>query len=544
MTRLIGYILAMTLVLFLAGCGGSSITDNGGFQGTGEDNYIQAHMETVDNTTNLTIVSKNANVYQAEYNAGFAQGRTQKSVMRSARDNNWDNSYLTDPSHSFPKQIPPSPAELERTRQILLQNYTYTVNYMKNQKDPVIARNLKRVLFRLLGIYHGTHYESAPQLDLSGQWLPELSSFTSEELALGYETPSMTFMDVYYLNAYSDVMYVISYAAPESRRDHGSKCSAFVKKTDNDIYIAHNSWSGYLSQTMAFSLFVNDTFMTFNTLIPGMVDSATDFGYNNRGLMFNETTLRAAYSEPKIDALWMFWRITLAEQFASSIDEFFSYVSLEASGTYMNGYMVVDIKTNEIALIEMSYKNFIYYKPDGNGGYTIITKPEGISKEYDTELVQGTYILGINFPASFQIRADLQSTDNRPARRTQFLAQIGGVNDIESAKALITYTDPTNPLSIYGRWDLGYGDTPYPKTVPDGSLDAKAYAASMASYAMNLEGVFDLNSPYKSFWMKFGTAYVNGAPFIWSDSQWKGQKLRDVPDRLDGQYHLLNLYIR
>jgi hypothetical protein len=544
MIRLIGYAIATVLVLFIAGCGSSTMTDNGYFQGNDEVNYVQTHTETVDNTMNTTIVSRNANVYQAEYNAGFAQGSMQRSIMLSARDNNWDNAYLTDPTHSFPKQIPPSPAELEKTRQILLQNYAYTINYISNQKDPVIASNLKRVLFRLLGIYHGTHYESKPPLDLSGQWLPDLSYFSSEELALGYETPSMTFTDVYYLNAYSDVMDVISYASPEAVRNPRSKCSAFVKKTDRDIYITHNSWSGYLSQTMALTLVVNDSFMTFNTLTPGMVDSATDFGYNNKGLMFNETTLRASYSEPKINALWMFWRITLAEQFASSIDEFFSYVSLEASGTYMNGYMVVDIKTREIALIEMSYKNFVYYKPDGNGGYTIITKPEGISKAYDTQLVQGNYILGINFPASLQIRADLQSTDNRPARRTQFLAQIGGVNDIESAKALITYTDPANPLSIYGRWDLGYGDTPYPKTVPDGSLDAKASSASMISFVMNLEGVLDLNSPYKSFWMKFGTAYVNGTPFIWSASQWKGQKLRDVPDRLDGQYHLLNLYIR
>ncbi len=44
--------------------------------------------------------------------------------------------------------------------------------------------------------------------------------------------------------------------------------------------------------------------------------------------------------------------------------------------------------------------------------------------------------------------------------------------------------------------------------------------------------------------MKFGTPYVNDSPFKWSASRWKGQKLRDVPDSLDGQYHLLNLYIR
>jgi hypothetical protein len=210
----------------------------------------------------------------------------------------------------------------------------------------------------------------------------------------------------------------------------------------------------------------------------------------------------------------------------------------------MNGYMVVDVKTGEFGLVEMSYKNFVYFKPDGEGGYTVITKPDGLSTEYDLELVNGDYILGINFPVSLQIREDLQSTDNRPARRRQFLERIGSVIDIETAKALITYTDPDNPLSIYGRWDLGYGETPFPKTVPDGSIDAKAASASMAREAMSLKGVLSPRSSNRSFWMKYGTPYVDGLPFIWSLSQWSGQKLRDVPDRVDGEYRYLNLHLK
>jgi hypothetical protein len=44
--------------------------------------------------------------------------------------------------------------------------------------------------------------------------------------------------------------------------------------------------------------------------------------------------------------------------------------------------------------------------------------------------------------------------------------------------------------------------------------------------------------------MKFGSPSVNGKPFIWSESQWKGQKLRNVPDRVEGEWTLLNLYMR
>ena len=147
-------------------------------------------------------------------------------------------------------------------------------------------------------------------------------------------------------------------------------------------------------------------------------------------------------------------------------------------------------------------------------------------------------------PASLLIRDELGSTDNRPARRVQFMAGIGGVRDIESAKALITYTDPTDPLSICGRWDLGYGMTSYPKTIPDGSADAKAIAASMTGYTSALTGVLDPTATTTAFWIKYDTASFDGKPFIWSESPWKAQKLPGVPDRAEGDWVLARLFMR
>jgi hypothetical protein len=532
---------AVALLLTLAQCGDSSESR---FTCYRLSKDTQGCIETVNNILNMTVVSRNENVYKAEYDAGFIQGKLQKNVIISARDNNWDNLYLTDPSHSFPKQLPPSQEELAEAQRVLRTNYIYTIDYIENHNDPVIRENFTRLIFRLLGLYHGTQLESPASLDFSGQWLPDIFYFSTEERLLGYETPDLTFMDIYFVNGVEDMADVISSLIDAPASAHRTKCSAFVKKTDDDIYITHNSWAGFLAQSMIVNLYVNGDFLTFNAISPGVIGSLTDFGYNNKGIMFNETTHHATYSEPKSNALWMFWRATLAEQFGNSLDEFFSYVSLEPSGTYMNGYMIVDTKTNEIGLVEMSYKSFVYFRPDGQGGYTVITKPDGLSKAYDADMVKADYIIGINYPASYQIRDDLKAQDTRPARKRQFLEFIGVVHDIETAKALITYTDPENPLSIYGRWDLGYGETPTPKTVPDGSIDAKAASASMTTYAMDLIGVFDGASPYKNFWMKYGTPHVNGSPFIWSQSQWSGQKLRDVPDVLDGNYNLLNLYIR
>ena len=209
----------------------------------------------------------------------------------------------------------------------------------------------------------------------------------------------------------------------------------------------------------------------------------------------------------------------------------------------MNGYMIVDAKTGRFGLVEMSYRSFVYFQPQPNG-YDVITKPAGLSTAYDQDMVTPDHLLGINYPASFQIRDDLKAIDTRPARKVQFMDRIGSVTGIASGRDLITYTDPANPLSIFGRWDLGRGLTPKPKTVPDGSTDAKVASASMALRAMQLDGVLDLDAGTKSFWMKFGSPLVDGAPFIWSASQWRSQKLRDVPDAIDGDFQELNLHIR
>jgi hypothetical protein len=297
---------------------------------------------------------------------------------------------------------------------------------------------------------------------------------------------------------------------------------------------------------MVQTLAVNNDLLTVNAATPGLIGSGTDFGYNNKGIMFNETTHRSSYTVTKVRDLWMFWRATLAEQFSESIDDFFYAISLDNTGSYLNGYMVADAKNNETGLVEMSYRCFVFYRSTGDT-YTVTCKSmDGYpcSIDYDKEMVTPYYLMGINYPASFQVRSDLQSTDNRPARKQQFKKLLPLVKDIKGAKDLITHTDPENPLSIFGRWDLGYGKTDYPQQVPDGSVDAKAADTGMVRAFMKLQGVFDVSSPATGFWMLYGTPKINGKPFIWSESSYSWQKLRDVPDRVDGEYVLIPLYLK
>ena len=61
---------------------------------------------------------------------------------------------------------------------------------------------------------------------------------------------------------------------------------------------------------------------------------------------------------------------------------------------------------------------------------------------------------------------------------------------------------------------------------------------------MRLSGILDTKSPATGFWMLYGTPHVHGKPFIWSQSLWNGQTLRDVPDRVDGRFTLMPLHLR
>jgi len=61
---------------------------------------------------------------------------------------------------------------------------------------------------------------------------------------------------------------------------------------------------------------------------------------------------------------------------------------------------------------------------------------------------------------------------------------------------------------------------------------------------MDLSGELDISSRNTGFWMLYGTPRIQGKPFIWSESPWSWQPLRDVPDRLDGKFTLMPLYLR
>jgi hypothetical protein len=304
------------------------------------DDHAIGAINTVENTVFMTVVSKDDNPLKAEYRVGFLQGKLQGATIVSARDNSWDNAYLTDPDHSFPKQPGPTRKELKTASDLLNANYDYFLRYLRSPfTESLTAERLKRLLFRMLGIYHGVIRKKPADLDFSGAWLPDDAYFKRAELVVGYDS-ELSFMDVYFLNAFNDLADIIANAPGTGAGGGTEKCSAFLKRSGGEILLTHNSWMGFLSQTMVQTLAINGDIFTVNAATPGLIGSLTDFGYNSKGIMFNETTHRLSRTVTKVAGLWIFWRSTLAEQFSNSIDDFFDAISLDNTGSYLNGYMV------------------------------------------------------------------------------------------------------------------------------------------------------------------------------------------------------------
>ncbi len=528
------------------------------------NDFSKGFAEVIDNcwTYSIFATDPNATIFENEFNAGFIQGKVQgKRAIRAARNNVWRNMLICDtPQENITIDIPDAAHKL--VEDCLYTNYVYLYDWLASNPDDRAAIYTKRLLFRMAGIHAGVQREKCEKITFEDLSPAKLGK---EEFKLGhYEDKELTFTDIYFINAQADVFDAIS-----SKMDLGSEeankkrnhehCSAFVKYMDDgEIYWTHNSWAGFYVMSCAISYTIGDDFVTQNAICQGQFGSNTDFGFNKNGICFNETTHLYSYNESKELGIWLTWRSAIAEQFATSIKDFYDLISIDNTGTYLSGYQLVDANRNEIGIVEMSYHRFVLFTSDGkelkiidSTGY-LPTK-----KDYDPHLISANHIFGINCPISKTISYELETQNARPMRRVQFFNLIDNVVDIESAKNLITYTQDKEPLSIYGRWDLGYGTTEMKfrinnrlvfRTRPDGSNDGKAFCASGVREVLKGLSYKPCKDGKKtSFWMKYGTPYIEGIPFIWSQSrfkEFKGSQEDDfVPDAVDGKWNLVKLFM-
>ncbi len=149
---------------------------------------------------------------------------------------------------------------------------------------------------------------------------------------------------------------------PGTSRAPGS-CSAFIATgsytADGRIVMGHNNWSDYIMGerwNIVLDIRPEKGFAMIMDAIPGYIHSGDDFVVNGGGLIYTETTIDG-FKGFKEDGVPEFARARKAAQYAGSIDDFIRIMTTDGNGAYANDWLVGDLKTNEIARLELGLKN-------------------------------------------------------------------------------------------------------------------------------------------------------------------------------------------
>ncbi|MDE6335406.1 MAG: hypothetical protein K2L34_02440, partial [Muribaculaceae bacterium] len=402
---------------------------------------------------------------------GYVQGKVQTNhLIKATRNNTWRWYVLDEGPGADSTEIPPN--GLEIVTKHLVTNYNWLIDYVeKNQAADQKVRNILRLMYRMLGIYHGAaDKEPLKDVKFDDLRLSNMDPYDSKTYA---GDDALSFLDVYFINAQMDIWdaagkelgvalnklqkdveeHTLEEEKIELQEDlrlKPGRCSGFVKKLENgDVIWAHTSWCCLMAQTCATTFVVGEDFLTQNSFSPGQFGSNTDFGFNGHGIGFNETTETYFYTEPKTEGLWLTWRAGAAEAFATSVEDFYDYLKMDNTGTYLRAYMVVDAFKEEFGMIDMSYARFALFK--GDGKTLTVTDSTGYEPnflDWDHHMATESHILGCNDPVYKRIWRELETIDGAPKRRFQLYRNLPNVLDIESAKELITFNSSLAPISI------------------------------------------------------------------------------------------------
>jgi len=269
----------------------------------------------------------------------------------------------------------------------------------------------------------------------------------------------------YYVKEYNKehaIQNAASLVAPEH-------CSAFVATgsytKDGKIVIAHNNWTNYLDGarwTIVFDIVPAKGQRMLMDGLPGFIHSGDDFVVNSAGIVITETTI-GHFSGYDPNGIPEFVRARKAAQYASSIDDFARIMKEGNNGGYANNWLLADIKTNEIASLELGLKNV-----------TLERKTDG-------------YFVGSNFPVNenliheetdFDVTNMSISANARHVRWEQLMAENKGKIDVKVAERFMadhydTFTkkEEADERTLDGHIDLSPRGSP-PWQPPYGNAGA------------------------------------------------------------------------
>jgi hypothetical protein len=266
--------------------------------------------------------------------------------------------------------------------------------------------------------------------------------------------------------------------SPNAIEPKKQSCSSFIATgsmtTDGKIVLGHNSMVGFPESdcNIILDIFPDRGHRILMQTFTGWVHSGTDFFVTDAGLVGSETTI-GGFFPFDTTGVPEFSRMRQATQYANNIDEWCEIMKKNNNGGYANAWLLGDIKTNEIARLELGLK-CIGFEKKTDGYFT------GSNIAEDLKLLR------------FETHADdtniKLSSIARRVRWNQLMKEYRGKINIESAKLFEadhfdTYLKMNNPsgrtLCGHDELDPRYssGGTPYDA---GGSIDGKVLDATMA----------------------------------------------------------------
>jgi hypothetical protein len=282
----------------------------------------------------------------------------------------------------------------------------------QGSKDPAAAWRQTRTLVNALFLRR-----------YAKEFLEEMKGIADGASAAGarYDGRPIDLVDVVTLNAWPEVMTLdraleatptglegirFPLDAPAAKvAPKPERCSAFAATgpatKDGKVVFGHiTMFSLYPSNFYNVWLDVKPAkgHRVFMQSYPAGIQSGMDYYYNDAGILCCETTI----TQTKFDASGaaLASRIRQAMQYADSIDKVAEILRDGNNGLYTNEWLLADVKTNEIAMLELG------------------TRKTKLSRSSKGEWFGGTegFYWGCNNTKDLEVRLDtLSSTDGRPA---------------------------------------------------------------------------------------------------------------------------------
>jgi hypothetical protein len=204
---------------------------------------------------------------------------------------------------------------------------------------------------------------------------------------------------------------------------------------------------------------------------PGWIHSGTDFFITDAGLVGAETTLGGfhGFTEWGIPE---FVRMRRATQDAGSIDEWCAAMRKGNNGGYANAWLIGDVKTNEVARLELGLKH-VGFERTKDGYYT------------GSNVAENLKVLRLETNSH---ETDIRTSDvARRVRWKQLMKQYKGSIDLGRAKSFegdhydsYLGQDRVGCRSLCAHWETETSDPGSDPFDPSGTVDAKVVDSRMA----------------------------------------------------------------